>query len=165
MRYLKWLAILCSARGVQGEFIPRDELCVTAIYSAYNYISFEGDPAMGMWDTRCRNPIKVTSIYASSQTYCRDDERLIGLAQLAKSCQEFGHSELLSRDAVAENLTKEAIRRMRIVDYLELPRGVSQHTPVLLSSSYYQRMFDTIVRVKVYFHMHATQTRWTNRFR
>lgn len=120
---------------------------------------------MGMWDTRCRNRIKVTSTYASSQTYCRDDERLIGLARLAKLCLEFGHSELLSRDAVAENLTKEAIRKMRIVDYLELPGGVSQNTPVLLSSSYYHRMFDTIVRAKVNFHMHATQTSWTNYFR
>lgn len=114
---------------------------------------------MGIWDTRCRNPIKVTSIYASSQTYCREDERRIGLAQLAKFCQEFGHGELLSKDAVAENLTEEAIRKMMIVDYLELPRRVSQNTPVLLSSSYYLRMFDTIVRVKVYFHMLAIQTR------
>lgn len=162
MRYLRWLAILFSARGVQGEFVSKDELCVTAIYSAYNYISFEGDPATGMWDTRCRNSLKVTSIYASSEAYCRDDERLNGLAQLAKLCQEFDHSELLSRDDVAVNLTKEAIHDMRIVDYLELSRADSQDTPVLLSPSYFHRMFNTIVRTKAYLGIHTTRTRWAD---
>jgi ferric-chelate reductase len=103
-----------------------------------------------MWDTRCRNPLKVTSIYASSETYCRDSERAIGLAQLAKLCREVGHGELLSRDAVAENLTKEAIRNMRFVGYQELSPADFQGTPVLLSASYFHRMFNTIVRINRY---------------
>ncbi|OOQ82797.1 putative plasma membrane ferric-chelate reductase (Fre2) [Penicillium brasilianum] len=144
MRSLIWLGIFIGARGVQGETLAKDELCVTAIFSAYNYISFQGDPAKGMWDARCRNPLKVTSIYASSERYCRDGERLTGLAQLAKLCQEVGHRELLSRDSVAENLTREAVRDMRVVDYLELSRADYQKSPVLLSASYYNRMFDTI---------------------
>lgn len=150
MRFLTWLGVFLSARGIQGESLAKDELCVTAIFSAYNYISFQGDPAKGMWDTRCRNPLKVISIYASSETYCRDGERAIGLAQLAKLCREVGHGELLSRDAVAENLTKEAIRTMRFVDYQELSRADFQGTPVLLSASYFHRMFNTIVRINRY---------------
>lgn len=150
MRSLIWLGIFIGARGVQGETLAKDELCVTAIFSAYNYISFQGDPAKGMWDARCRNPLKVTSIYASSERYCRDGERLTGLAQLAKLCQEVGHRELLSRDSVAENLTREAVRDMRVVDYLELSRADYQQSPVLLSASYYHRMFDTIVRITKY---------------
>jgi ferric-chelate reductase len=121
---------------------------VTAIFSAYNYISFKGDPENGMWETRCRNPFKVASIYASSEIYCHDEERRTGLTQLAKLCQEVGHSELRSRAAVAEHLTEESIRNMRIVDYLELSRVDYQNTPVLLSASYFNRMFDTIVCAK-----------------
>jgi ferric-chelate reductase len=150
MRFLTWLGVFLSARGIQGESLAKDELCVTAIFSAYNYISFQGDPTKGMWDTRCRNPLKVTSIYASSETYCRDSERAIGLAQLAKLCREVGHGELLSRDAVAENLTKEAIRNMRFVGYQELSPADFQGTPVLLSASYFHRMFNTIVRINRY---------------
>lgn len=150
MRFLRWLGVILSARGVQGETLAKDEICVTAIFSAYNYISFQGDPAKGMWDTRCRNPLKVTSIYASSERYCSDGERLTGLATLAKLCQEVGHHELLSRDAVAENLTREAVRDMKFVDYLELSRADYQQSPVLLSSSHYKRMFDTLVRITEY---------------
>jgi ferric-chelate reductase len=148
MRLLPWLGILSSAWGVQGESLAKDELCVTAIFSAYNYISFQGHPTKGMWDIRCRNPLQVISIYASSGIYCHDGERVVGLAKLAKLCREVGHSELLPRDAVAGNLNEEAVRNMRVVDYQELSRTDFQGTPVLLSSTYFHRMFNTIVRMK-----------------
>lgn len=147
MRFLTWLGIFLASRCVQGESLAKDEICVTAIFSAYNYISFQGDPAKGMWDTRCRNPLKVASIYASSEIYCRDGEREVGLAQLGKLCREVGHGDLLPRDAVAENLTEEAIRNMRVVGYQELSRADFQYTPVLLSSTYFHRMFNTLVRM------------------
>jgi ferric-chelate reductase len=150
MRSLAWLGILLSAWGVQGESLAKDEICVTAIFSAYNYISFQGYPAKGTWDTRCRNPFKVASIYASSEIYCRGGERKVGLAQLAKLCREVGHGELLPRDSVAENLTEKAIRNMRVVDYQELSRADFQDTPVLLSASYFHRMFNTLVRMSEY---------------
>ncbi|KAJ5167554.1 uncharacterized protein N7482_006335 [Penicillium canariense] len=144
MRALRWLIIVLSAQSARSDVLPQDALCVTAVYSAYNYISFAGVPAKGMWDTRCQNPLKVTSIYAASEIYCSDGERTAGLAQLAAICREFGHHELLPRDVVAENLTEEAIHSMRTVDYLELSRADYAHTPVLLSASYFNRMFNTI---------------------
>ncbi|KAJ5772635.1 hypothetical protein N7520_003164 [Penicillium odoratum] len=142
MLRLKWLVIL-SARA-WGDFLPVDERCVTAIYSAYNYVSFAGEPATGMWETRCQNPLKVTSIYAASEVYCRDAERAAGLAQMASECEEFGHRQLLPREAVAENLTEDAIRNMRTVAYLEMAGDEVSDLPIMLSASYFNRMYNTI---------------------
>lgn len=142
----RWLVVALAFQSAWGSSLPQEEQCVTAVYSTYNYITFAGTPAGGLWDTRCQNPLKVASIYAASETYCRDSERAAGLAQLASFCEEFGHVELLPRDAVAENLTEDAIRNMRIVDYLELSRGDPVETPVLISASYFNVMFNTLVR-------------------
>ena len=141
----RWL-VLALAQGVWANI--EDERCVTAVYTAYNYISFAGLPTTGKgrWESSCRNPLKVASIYAASEIYCNEREREIGLTQLADQCQEFGHLELLPREAVAENLTEDAIRNMKTVDYQELPRGDPENTPVLLSASYFGLMFNTLVR-------------------
>ena len=142
---LCWL-VIALAQGVWAT--PEDELCVTAVYTAYNYISFAGIPSKGKhnWESQCRDPLKVASIYAASDIYCNEQERAIGVAQLANQCREFGDLELLSREAVAENLTEDAIKNMKVVDYQELSRGEPVDAPVLLSASYFNRMFNTIVR-------------------
>ncbi|KAJ5827939.1 uncharacterized protein N7525_006192 [Penicillium rubens] len=140
---LRWL-VIALAQGVWANH--EDERCVTAVCSAYNYISFVGLPTKGkdVWESQCRNPLKVASIYAASEIYCNEQERGIGLTQLADQCQEFGNLELLPREAVAENLTEDAIKNMRTVDYQELSRGEPADTPVLLSASYFGLMFNTI---------------------
>ncbi|CAI7630693.1 unnamed protein product [Penicillium glandicola] len=140
---LRWL-VIALAQGVWAN--REDERCVTAVYSAYNYISFAGTPTKGKnrWESQCRNPLKVASIYAASEIYCNEEERAIGLTQLAGQCQEFGNLELLPREAVAENLTEDAIRHMKRVDYQELARGEPANAPVLLSELYFDLMFNTI---------------------
>jgi ferric-chelate reductase len=145
MLLVGWLAVGLAAQRAGATSLPKDERCVTAIYSAYNYISFAGVPIKGMLDTRCQNQLKVTSIYAASQIYCSDRECAAGLAQLVVECRKFGNQKLLPRDKVAENLTEDAIQTMRKVGYLELPRAEPIDTPVLLSASYFNRMFNTIV--------------------
>ncbi|KAJ5657211.1 uncharacterized protein N7484_000860 [Penicillium longicatenatum] len=144
MLRLGWLLVILSARCAWGDFLPIDERCVTAIYSAYNYISFAGEPATGMWDTRCQNPLKVTSIYAASEIYCRDVDRAAGLAQLASECEEFGHRELLPREAVAENLNEDVIRNLRTVSYLEMSWDEVADEPIMISASFFNRMHNTI---------------------
>lgn len=142
---LRWL-VIALAHGVWAN--SGDELCVTAVNTAYNYISFVGVPTTGKgkWELQCQNPLKVASIYAASEIYCNERERAVGLTQLAEQCQEFGNLELLSREAVAENLTEDAIRNMKRVDYQELARGEPADAPVLLSASYFGLMFNTLVR-------------------
>ena len=141
----RWL-VVAFAQGVRANL--EEERCVTAVYTAYNYISFDGlaTKVKGTWESKCRNPLKVASIYAASEMYCNERERAVGLAQLADQCQEFGNLELLPREAVADNLTEDAIRKMTTVDYQDLSRGRSVNVPVLLSPSYFDLMFNTLVR-------------------
>ena len=124
--------------------IPREGRCVTAVCTALNYVSFSAVPNTGYWDTICHNPLKVTSIYAASETYCRGNDLAFGLCELEKACRDSGHN-LLPRKALGENLTHEALQRMRKVDYLEVPRMEFLNEPVLVSQSYFDRVFRTIV--------------------
>ncbi|KAJ5704275.1 hypothetical protein N7493_011413 [Penicillium malachiteum] len=144
MLRLGWLLVALGASCAWGDYLPVDERCVTAIYSAYNYITFSGTPATGMWDTRCQNPLKVASIYAASEVYCQDADGAAGLAQMAAGCEEYGHRQLLPREAVAENLTRDALRAMRVVHYLELTRSDVMDTPIMISPSYFQQVYATI---------------------
>ncbi|KAJ6118067.1 hypothetical protein N7471_013944 [Penicillium samsonianum] len=139
---LHWL-VIALAQGVWANL--QDERCSTRHTTTYHLLAI---PQKGkdIWESQCRNPLKVASIYAASEIYCNEQERAIGLTQLANQCQKVGNLELLSRDAVAENLTEDAIRHMKTVDYQELSRGEPADAPVLLSASYFDLMFNTLVR-------------------
>lgn len=96
-----------------ASILPKNERCVTAAYTALNYLSFEGESRTGFWQTRCRTSANI---------------------------------ELLPRQTVAENLTEEKIKQMKIVDFYAVPRDEVLNSPVLISSAYYDRVFRTIVR-------------------
>ncbi|KAJ5746842.1 uncharacterized protein N7511_008538 [Penicillium nucicola] len=138
---LGWL-VLIFAQSVWANH--QEEQCVSAVFSAYNYIAFAGFPTKGTWDIRCRNPLQVASIYAATEIYCDETQRAAGLTRLAADCQKFGHKELLPRDAVAENLTDDAIRNMRKVDFQELSRALPVNEPIIISQSYFDLVFNTI---------------------
>ncbi|PYI23140.1 putative plasma membrane ferric-chelate reductase [Aspergillus violaceofuscus CBS 115571] len=138
------LFIVYNTSLVASSSLPKNERCVTAIYTAYGYITFAADPDVGFWETRCHNPLEVTSIYASSDIYCRPAEREAGIAQLERSCREYGDVDLIPRERLAVNLTRDALRRMPVVKYLEIPRKHPVNTPVLLAPSHYDIVFNTI---------------------
>ncbi|PWY91698.1 FRE family ferric-chelate reductase [Aspergillus sclerotioniger CBS 115572] len=144
MLSLGWLFLLVySGLALAGR--PRtDEGCVTAVYTALGYLSFAGEPADGFWETRCQNPLKVISIYASSDVYCTPDEQAAGVGQLEGFCREFGNVDLIPRAQLAGNLTHDALSRMPVVDYLEISKSQRLPTPVLISPTYYRRTFQTI---------------------
>ncbi|PLB47489.1 FRE family ferric-chelate reductase [Aspergillus steynii IBT 23096] len=144
MRGLCWLLLVSNIYLGASSIIPSDERCVTAIYTAYGYINFAGSPSVGFWDTRCLNPLKVTSIYASSQVHCSPSEQAAGLSQLATLCREVAGLDLIPRDQLAANLTETAIQRMQVVGYGEIPRNLPLDAPVVLSTSHYDRTFRTI---------------------
>ncbi|KAI9039537.1 ferric reductase family protein [Aspergillus affinis] len=144
MRETSWLVLIFGTGLVTSNLIPPDERCVTAIYNAYDYISFAGSPSVGFWDTRCLNPLKVTSTYASAEVHCSSSEQAAGLSQLATLCRQVAHLDLISRDKLATNLTGDRIQRMRVVNYQEIPRHLRLDAPVILSPSYYSRTFQTI---------------------
>jgi hypothetical protein len=140
----RWLVIALAQSAWADS--TGNERCVTAVSSAYNYISFTGFPAQGIWESGCRNRLKVASIYAASDIYCNGQERVIGFSRLANQCEGADNQGLLPREAVAEYLTEDAIRKMRTVDYQELSPREPSDAPVIISPSYFENMFNTIVR-------------------
>jgi hypothetical protein len=128
-----------------ASIIPKNERCVTAVYTALNSLSFVGEPTVGLWPIRCQNQLKVTSIYAGAEVYCDEDERAAGFAQLNALCQESANFGFLPRQNVAENLTEDNIKQMRRVEFGEVARHEDLDYPVLVSWAYFDRTFRTIV--------------------
>lgn len=145
MRGLLWLALWLQLLVSVTSATPPNEQCVTAVYTAYGYIGFAGFPAKGFWNTRCQNALEVTSIYAACEVYCSPAERTAGLVGLAAYCREYAGVDLIPREQLAENLTEDAIHRMRIVEYRELPKKGAVDDPVLISEAFYQVTFRTLV--------------------
>ncbi|EAW22133.1 ferric reductase family protein [Aspergillus fischeri NRRL 181] len=144
MLFFSCLIILLHLQNALSQIIPPNERCVTAVYTAYHYISFSGRPNKGLWAPRCRNRLRVLSIYAASVVYCSDAERETGFAQLEDQCREYAGVDLIPREEFAANLTHEVIGRMRVVEFGELPNKEPVDTPILISESYYSRVFRTI---------------------
>ncbi|KAJ5552043.1 hypothetical protein N7535_000010 [Penicillium sp. DV-2018c] len=136
------LLVIALAQGAWASS-TENERCVTVVSSAYNYISFTGFPSKGIW-SGCQNRLKVASIYAASDIYCNEQERSTGFSLLAKQCEGADNEGLLSREAVAEYLTDDAIRKMRRVGYQELSPGEPSDAPVIISASYFENMYKTI---------------------
>lgn len=92
-----WCHILFTTLLAQtvytASILPKNERCVTAAYTALNYLSFAGEPTTGFWQTRCQNHLKVTSIYAAAKVYCDEDEKSAGFAQLDTLCRSSANIE------------------------------------------------------------------------
>ncbi|PKX93593.1 ferric reductase family protein [Aspergillus novofumigatus IBT 16806] len=144
MLFFSCLIILSHLQNALSQIIPPNERCVTAVYTAYDYISFSGHPNRGLWAPRCRNRLRVLSVYAASTVYCSDAERERGFALLEAQCREYAGVNLIPREEFAANLTDDAISRMRVVEFRELPKKETVNTPILVSESYYSRVFRTI---------------------
>lgn len=141
---LLWLLIVPVALA---DVVAPSQHCVTAVYTAYNYLTFTG-PWEGFWLPKCQNPLEVISIYASSERYCRTDEQTSGFAFLQSLCQEWAHAGLIPREQVAANLTDDAIQRMRVVEFGEIPRREPVEEPILISPTYFDRTFRTVVALQ-----------------
>ncbi|GFF31374.1 ferric/cupric reductase transmembrane component 2 [Aspergillus udagawae] len=144
MLFLSCLIILSHLQNALSQIIRPNERCVTAVYTAYDYISFSGYPDKGLWAPRCRNRLRVLSIYAASAVYCSDAERETGFALLEDQCREYAGVNLIPQEEFALNLTDDAISRMRVVEFRELPKKGPVDTPILISRLYYSRVFRTI---------------------
>ena len=124
------------------------EHCVQAVDTAYGYITFAGSPPKDVWHLRCQNPLRITSVYAASGVYCNPSENAAGQAWLTSSCQEFAGLEIIPREQLAANLTDDTIRHMRVVEYGDILRWEPVDFLVMLSSSYFDRAFQTVVSWK-----------------
>ncbi|KAH8693940.1 putative plasma membrane ferric-chelate reductase [Talaromyces proteolyticus] len=137
-------AVLLSHYVRAASVISENERCVTAVYTGLDYVSFAGEPAYGLWENRCQNPLKVASIYAAAEKYCGETEQTAGFAKLDIFCLDLAYMKFLPRENVAENLTKESVEMMRVVRFQEVSRSERINYPVLLSPAYFDRTFRTI---------------------
>lgn len=146
MLFLSWLLLIYQISFTYVKAIPRNELCVTAIDTAYGYITFAGLANKNWQEYRCQNTLRVLSLYAASERYCDLSEKGPGFAQLQAQCRASG-LDLIPRETFAANLTDHAISRMRVMEFRELPKKELVDTPVLISKLYFDRVFRTIVRL------------------
>ncbi|KAL4971909.1 ferric reductase like transmembrane component-domain-containing protein [Aspergillus desertorum] len=148
MRFFRYwvlfLLVWVPAAHARSNIAPVNERCVDSIATAYTYITFAGSKSRKLPNQRCQNPLAVISIYASSDVYCRPNEREAGTARLEALCSVAG-LKLLPRDSVSGNLTEDAIHGMRRVDYGELDMSEEIGYPVLLSAEHFRRVFLTMV--------------------
>lgn len=141
---LLWLLLVPVALA---DGLAPSQYCVNAVSTAYNYLTFTG-PGEGFYLSKCQNVLKVTSIYASSERFCSPDELTSGFALLESLCEKWADASLIPREQVAANLTGDAVRHMREVEFGEIPRTKPMGEPILISPTFYDRTFRTLVAVQ-----------------
>jgi len=139
------LAISAVSLITVAEELRKIEYCFDAVYEAFGDLTFVGNTADEYWESTCQNPLKLTSIYASAKTYCTDHEIHAGTLLLAHYCMEYGEVELVPMSKFAENLTKDFIKSMRVVNYGDIPETENITVPILLSGEYYGASHRTVV--------------------
>lgn len=152
------LLLLCLLPNavLADDLLPPDQLCVQAVFMAYNYLSFT-DTASAPHDQKkkaadfCQNELKTTSIYAASKVFCAASDEASEFAPVVELLQDHcrkwgGGAELQPVPHVVANSSVEELRtRLRNVHFQEVPQGEDVDEVVLISATYYSRCFETIV--------------------
>jgi hypothetical protein len=144
--YLHPLALLALfSTSLADPALKKDQYCFDAVYEAMSDLVFVGNTADDYWNSTCTNPLKLTSMYASGITYCTEHEIASGAKLLDYYCQEYGMVDLTPISEFSQNLTAEYIKTMRVVDYEEIPSTDNISYPILMSKSYFDASFRTVV--------------------
>jgi hypothetical protein len=125
--------------------LGKDQYCLDAVYEALSDLSFEGSSADAYWESTCQNPLKVGTIYASATRYCTEYEIIAGATLLNQYCTEYGEVELLPYSDFKANLSEEYINSLRVIDYEEIPATENVTAVVLISATYFDASFRTVV--------------------
>jgi hypothetical protein len=145
MRLLQTVAALALLGSSLTDALNKDQYCVDAVYEALSSLSFEGSSADVYWESTCQNLLKVGTIYASAKRYCTDHEISAGTALLRKYCLEYGKLELLPYSDFQTILTEDYLSSLRVIDYEEIPATENVTAVVLISTTYFEASFRTIV--------------------
>ncbi|KAM0246586.1 hypothetical protein ACHAQJ_010169 [Trichoderma viride] len=149
------LVSLFASHG-QSSTIAFDQECVSAIFSIIGDLNFEGIGYEDYYLGICQNPLKVTSIYANSKTYCPPTDLDPGFDYLSSACQSYGSVELIPEADLASNLTDEAISSFPILDQADENDTTNLTTPILISRDWFNLGFRTEARFShsYSFHVH-----------
>ena len=120
--------------------------CLMGLTDAYGNLPFEGIGYQLYYTSICMNPLTVASMYAASEKYCNQKQIDVGYKLLKKYCILYGGGPLLSKDAVAENLTDEAIASWPVLNGpTDYDPTVNFTTPVMVSQDFWKLGYHTEV--------------------
>lgn len=131
-------------RTVQNTLMPTNEYCLHSVSVSYNYITFSGEGYNTYYGPKCLNPLRIISTYASGKTICTDKEIEDGFEKIRRECEK-ANLEVLDWRQVVANITDDDITRMRVVEFDEIPSGTNITEPVRLTSSFFERVDNTLV--------------------
>ncbi|RFU79737.1 ferric-chelate reductase [Trichoderma arundinaceum] len=139
------LVSLLASYGLSST-IAIDQECVSAIFGIIGGLNFEGIGYGNYYLGICQNPLKVTSIYANSKTYCPPTDLDPGIGYLSSACQNYGGVGLIPEVDVASNLTDEMINGFPTLDQAHVNDTTNLTTPILISRDWFNLGFRTEAR-------------------
>jgi hypothetical protein len=127
--------------------IAVNQECVAAVFNVVGNLNFEGIGYGDYYTGLCQNPLKATSVYAISKTYCPPNDLDPGFTYFAWACQSYGMVDLLPEADFAANLTEKAISSFPVLDQDDKRVLTNLTTPVLVSRDWFELSFRTEVRL------------------
>lgn len=139
MRYLPFLlAFLYGTLPAVAYEVTESEACVEAINSAVTLLSFSSSDST---PDHCTNLLRTYSIYAAVKLYCLEWEIEPGLKHINENCENRPPYEEIEPD-----LTDSYLQTLRVVEFGEVPADEELETVVLISRTYFDTYYRTIVR-------------------
>lgn len=133
------LALLYGTSSASANEVGKSQLCAESVSSAIALLSFSSNHST---PDPCTNRLRTYSIYAAVKLYCLELEIEPGLDRVNKNCENRPrYSE------IEPNLTDSYVRDLRVVDFREVPEDKELDTVVLISKTYFDTYYRTIVRV------------------
>lgn len=132
------LAFLYGILPASAKDVEDSQVCAESIGSAISLLSFSSNHST---PDACTNRLRTFSIYAAVKLYCLEPEIKPGLERINKNCE--------NRSSYAEiepDLTDSYLRGLRVVDFQEVPVDEELEAVVLISRTYFDTYYRTIVR-------------------
>lgn len=152
------LALIYGTLFVSADEVSDEERCVEAIFEAYLHLSFTGSHSQSFLTDSCTNILRTWSMYAAVKVYCPPREINPGLKHIDEPCQ--GELARTPYAEIEPELTDESIGRLRVVEYLEVPKALELNTSVLISRAYFEASVRTNVCCTLLLYVSAVERSW-----
>ncbi len=135
------LLLMQLASPVNADLILEEvavaEECGLVMFDVYGEFEWPGVGGAGYYDSLCRNPNPLISMYAGIITYCLPEHQEASKHILAKWCKMYGETEMLPESDFAANLTKDAIAALPVYNAEDLEEESNQTAPFMMSQAWF----------------------------
>ncbi|EFW99861.1 serine/threonine-protein kinase [Grosmannia clavigera kw1407] len=135
---LLWLAGLLIVRVGAIDLYDLQGECALGLVIVYGAFTYPGIGYPSTYPMLCQNPVAVVSLYAAMAVYCDDAQTAAGLPKLELQCTEYAEVGMLSAEAVAANLTPEAIATLPVYGQADLEPGSNVTEAFLPDQAWYE---------------------------